>query len=143
MARSKYKLGEILVKNKLLSINALKDAIKYAKEHNRRLGEALIELELCSEKDVTKALAKQFDMRYINLDKTSEVTANLKLIPTKMIKDLKVLPLGEEDGRLKVVISDPLDLEKLDLLRFKLNPNIECALAPASKIQKFIQPILF
>ncbi len=142
MARSKYKLGEILVKNKLLSINALKDAIRYAKEHNRRLGEALIELELCSEKDVTKALAKQFDMRYVNLDKTSEVTANLKLIPAKMIKDLKILPLGEEDGRLKVVISDPLDLDKLDLLRFKLNPNIECALAPASKIQKFIDTFM-
>lgn len=142
MARSKYKLGEILVKNKLLGINSLKDAIKYAKEHNQRLGEALIELELCSEKDVTKALAKQFDMRYVNLDKTSEVTANLKLIPAKMIKDLKILPLGEEDGRLKVVISDPLDLDKLDLLRFKLNPNIECALAPASKIQKFIDTFL-
>jgi type IV pilus assembly protein PilB len=142
MARSKRKLGEILVKWNIIGVNALKDAIKYAKEHNKRVGEALVELELCSEKDVTKALAKQFDMEYVDLDKTTEVTKNLKLIPPDTIKNLKVLPLGEHDGRLKVIISDPLDLETLDLLRFRLNPNIETALAPPSKIKRFIDNFL-
>jgi type IV pilus assembly protein PilB len=142
MARSKRKLGEILVKWNIIGVNALKDALKYAKQHNKRIGEALVELELCTEKDVTKALAKQFDMQYINLDKTTDVTKNLKLIPADTIKNLKVLPLGEEDGRLKVIISDPLDLETLDLLRFRLNPNIETALAPPSQIKRFIDNFL-
>ena len=142
MARRQKKLGEILVGWKIVSERALGDALKYAEEHHKRIGEALVELEVCSEEDVTKALAAQFDMDFVDLDQTSVITASLSLIPNKIMVDKKVLPLGEEDGRLKVVISDPLDLETLDMLRFRLNPNIETHLAPPSKIQQYIDRFL-
>jgi len=142
MARSKKKIGEILVKWKIIGRQALEDAITYAAEHNRRIGEALIELELCSEIDVTKALAAQFHVPYVNLDKDTSFSHHLDLIPRKIIKDQKVLPLGKEDGKLKVIISDPLDLELQDMLRFRLNPHILVHLAPASKIDKVIEQFL-
>ncbi len=138
MARKHKKLGEILVGWNILTAKALGDALTYATEHNRRIGEALVELELCKEEDVCKALATQFEMKYIELDQTTEIRTNLHLIPEKIIREHRVLPLGEENGRLKVVVSDPLDLETMDLLRFRLNPNIEVSLAPPSKIQRFI-----
>ncbi len=141
MARQRKKIGEILVSWNIIGQKALDDALKYAAEHNKRIGEALVELELCKEEDVTKALATQFDMAYVDLDKTTNLATagNLNLIPSKLIRDLKVVPLGEENGRLKVLISDPLDLELLDTLRFRLNPNIETSLAPPSKIKRFIE----
>ncbi len=139
MARKQKRLGEILVGWNIITAKALGDALTYAAEHNRRIGEALVELELCKEDDVCKALAAQFEMKYIELDQTSDIRANLHLIPEKIIREHQVLPLGEEDGRLKVVVSDPLDLETLDLLRFRLNPRIEVSLAPPSKIQRFIE----
>jgi len=142
MARRHKKLGEILVSWKLLSVQALEDALTYAAEHDRRIGQALIELELCKEEDVCKALATQFDLPYVDLDKTTEIRENLPLIPEKIIKDKQVLPLGKQDDKLKVVVSDPLDLETLDLLRFRLNPNIEVSLAPASKIKHFIDTFM-
>ncbi len=142
MARQRKKLGELLVSWKIIGQKALDDALKYAADHNKRIGEALVELELCKEEDVTKALAAQFDMAYVDLDKNSSVMANLHLIPTKIIKDHQVLPLGEENGKLKVIISDPLDLETLDTLRFRLNPSIETSLAPPSKIKRFIDTFL-
>ncbi|HOA73322.1 MAG TPA: ATPase, T2SS/T4P/T4SS family [Phycisphaerae bacterium] len=142
MARRRKKIGEILVDWKIITQKALDEALAYAAAEGKRIGEALIELELCTEEDVTKALATQFDMAYVDLDRAQTVTANLHLIDEKIMKAHKVLPLGEENGRLKVVIGDPLDLETLDLLRFRLNPNLECSLAPPSKIKAFIDRFL-
>ncbi len=142
MARRRRKLGEILVGWEILTAESLRDAIAYASEHGKRIGEALIELEMASEEDVTKALATQFDLEYVDLDKNVVVPAALELVPQELITRHKVLPLSKEDNRLKVIIPDPLDLELLDMLRFRLNLEIDCALAPRSKIQRFIDTFL-
>ena len=138
MGKKQKKLGETLVGWGVIEANALADALAYAKQHNKRIGEALVELELCSEDDVAKALASQFGLEYVDLDKHQVNRDVLSLIPAKMIEDYKVLPLAEEGGRLKVIITDPLDLETLDLLRFRLNKEIVPSLAAAAKVKRFI-----
>ncbi len=138
MAKKKKQLGETLVGWGIIDPNALADALEYAKEHGKRIGEALVELELCSEDDVAKALATQFGLEYIDLDKHQVDRDVLGLIPTKLIEDYLVVPLGEEGDRLKVIITDPLDLETLDLLRFRLNREIVPTLAPTGKVKRFI-----
>jgi type IV pilus assembly protein PilB len=142
MARRRKKLGEILVSWNIIPQEALKEALAYASEHGQRVGEALVELELAKEEDVTKALAAQFDLEYVDLDKNVQVPAALDLVPEKIIKDEKVLPMKKEGNRLKIIISDPLDLELQDKLRFLLNMELDCALAPRSKIQRFIDTFL-
>jgi type IV pilus assembly protein PilB len=142
MARRRKKLGEILVSWNIISPEALKEAIAYASEHGQRVGEALVALELAKEEDVTKALAAQFGLEYVDLDKNVQVPAALDLVPEKIIKDEKVLPMKKEGNRLKIIISDPLDLELQDKLRFLLNMELDCALAPRSKIQRFIDTFL-
>ncbi|RMF72395.1 MAG: type II/IV secretion system protein [Planctomycetota bacterium] len=138
MARRRKKLGEILIGWNVITPDALNDALAYAGEHHKRIGEALVELEMASEDDVCKALAAQFDLEYVDLDKNVVVPAALESFPQELIRKHGVLPLNEENGRLKVIVSDPLDLELLDMLRFRLNTEIECTLAPKSKIQRFI-----
>jgi len=142
MARRRKKLGEILVDWKVITPEALQEALAYAAKHGKRVGEALIELELASEEDVTKALAAQFDLEYVDLDRNVQVPAALSLIPEKIIRDERVLPLEKVDNRLKIIISDPLNLELLDKLRFLLGMELDCALAPRSKIQRFIDHFL-
>ncbi|MEP0848152.1 MAG: Flp pilus assembly complex ATPase component TadA [Phycisphaerae bacterium] len=142
MARRRKKLGEILTGWNVLTPEALADGIAYASQHGKRIGEALIELELAGEEDISKALAAQFDMEYVDLDKSAVVPAALELVPEDLIKRHRVLPMSKENGRLKIIISDPLDLELLDMLRFRLNTEIECVLAPRSKIQRYIDTFL-
>src|SRR5262245_10777125 len=134
MARRRKKLGEILVSWNVVAPNALNDAIAYATQHKKRIGEALIELELASEEDVTKALATQFELDYVDLDKNVQVPAALDLIPERIVRDYRVLPMAKEDGRLKVIVSDPMDIDLIDKLRFRLNMEIDIALAPKAKI---------
>jgi type IV pilus assembly protein PilB len=138
MSKKRQKLGETLVGWGVIDPNALADALAYAKEHRKRIGEALVELELCGEDDVVKALATQFGLEYIDLEGHQVDRDVLKLIPSKLCEDYMILPLGEDNGRLKVIITDPLDLETLDLLRFRLNKEITPTLAPLGKVKQFI-----
>ncbi len=137
MARSRKKLGEILLSWGLINENSLADGLKYASDHSKRIGEALVELELCSEDDVSKALATQFGFEYVDLDKVVD-QRNLDLIPTDLIRKHMILPIGNEDGRLKIVITDPLDIDTLDLLRFRLNTELTPTLAPPSRVKRYI-----
>ena len=138
MARRRQKIGEILVSWGIISEQALSDALKYAMENRKRVGAALVELEFCTEEDITKALATQFGLEYIDLDKNIIPHSALELIPSDLIKRHLVLPVEQADGQLKVVITDPLDLETLDLLRFRLNTELLPVLAPASKVRDYI-----
>jgi len=145
MARRRKKLGEILVGWDNISAQGLADALKYANENGKRIGEALVELELTDEEAVTKALATQFDMEYVDLDRHVVSEESIGLLPEDVIRTHMVLPVGKEDGRLKIIITDPLDLETLDLLRFRLNTELSLALAPYGKvkdyIEKFVNPM--
>ncbi|MEK6677641.1 MAG: GspE/PulE family protein [Planctomycetota bacterium] len=138
MAKKRKKLGEILTEWGLVNQPAVEESVKYAIQHGKRVGEALVELGLCTEDDVTKALASQFGLEYLDLDKHSMSKEVLDLIPAKLIEEHQVLPLEDNGARLKIIITDPLDLETLDLLRFRLNKEIVPSLAAAGKVKKYI-----
>jgi type IV pilus assembly protein PilB len=138
MAKKRQQIGEILVGWGVIKESAVEESLKYAREHKKRIGEALVELEFCTEDDVVKALATQFGLEYIDLDHQPVDKSMLDLIPSKIIEDYLVLPLADEGNRLKVIITDPLDLETIDLLRFRLNKDIIPTLSPVSKVKRFI-----
>jgi len=63
----------------------------------------------------------------------------LKLIPEELIRRHNVLPLAMNNGRLDLIISDPLDLDAMDAVRFRLNTELDCRLASPSRIRAYIQ----
>ncbi len=142
MGKRRKKLGEILLAQGRIDPGGLETALKYAKERGKRIGEALIELELVTEEDVARALAEQFGIEYIDPENNVEIASAMDLIPEDIIRRHLVLPLGKENGRLKVVIHDPLDLDTQDLLRFRLGMDIECTITPRSKIKEYIDNYL-
>ncbi|MDP6634253.1 MAG: ATPase, T2SS/T4P/T4SS family [Phycisphaerae bacterium] len=137
--KKRRRLGEILVDWGVCTPAATNEAIEHAHQEGLKIGEALIALELASEDDVTKALANQFDMEFIDLDQNVVVPTELNLIDETLIKRHQILPLAMEDGRLKVLITDPLDLETLDMLRFRLNCELNTCLASKSRMREFIR----
>ncbi len=139
MARDRRKLGDILREWGLLTDQQLQEALHIAEGSRQRIGEVLVELGYVSETDVAKALANQFHMEYIDLDDPNAIDRQkLSLLPGDVIKKYMVLPLERTNGRLKVVIHNPMDLETLDNLRFRMNCEIDTSLAARSKIKDFI-----
>jgi type IV pilus assembly protein PilB len=138
MATKRRHLGEILYAKGIVDKDNLVKAIKKGKETNKRLGEILIQLGLANEDQIFEALAKQFGMEYVDLDKANVPENAKQIIPEELIKKHRILPLGKENGTLKLVIKDPLDLDLLDLLRFRLNAELQCCLASPTKIDNYI-----
>ena len=131
-------MGEILYRKGYVDKNNLIRALKKSKEANKRLGETLLEMGLATEDQITEALAKQFNLEYVNLDDVQIPQNANKLIPEDLIKKHRVVPLGKDNGELKIAIKDPMDLDLLDLLRFRLNTELRCCLASPSKIETYI-----
>ena len=139
MARSKKKLGEILVGWGVMTAAQADKAAQNAKAAGKRMGDAIVEAGFAKEDQVAKALANQFGMEYVDLAAAGVADKfDLKLIPDDLVKKHQILPISKVNGRLSVVVHDPLDLELLDMLRFRLNVEVEPKLAPRSAIKKFI-----
>lgn len=138
MARKRKEITEILVEMGVLKPTAVAQAQELASKNRKSVEETLIEAKLATEEEVTKAMAAQYDMEYIDLEKSGLAATNFQLISPDLIKRHQVLPLGVQGGKLRVVIGDPADLETLDALRFRLNRPLECCLAMKSKIKQHI-----
>ena len=142
MAKHRRHLGEILYKAGLVGKEPLIKAIKTAKANKKRLGEVLVEQKLIDEDTLTKALAKQFGFAYVNLDKTVIPPEVMKLVPEDLVKRHNILPLSMDNGKMKLIISDPLNLDMMETLRFRLNADLEYCLANPSKIRNYIEDSL-
>ena len=138
MAKKSRRLGEILYKMGLVDKKSLAEALQTSKTNSKRLGETLVEMGLTSEDDIAKALAKQFGIKYIDLDEHPITQSTLKLIPEDVIQKHRVLPLSKSNGKLQIIISDPSDLNTLDTLRFRLNSEPEYYVASPAKIDSLI-----
>lgn len=139
VTKSRQRIGEILVQWGALTQQGVNEALEYGRNENIRIGEALIALGLVDEEDVTKALASQYNMEYIDLDQSPIDHSEMDLLTREEIQEHQVLPVGREDGKLKIIITDPLDLEVLDMLRFRLGCELLPCLASAQKVRAYIK----
>jgi type IV pilus assembly protein PilB len=142
MTKQRRHLGEILFKAGLVDKQALINAIKTSKSSNKRLGQVLIELGLINEETLAKAIAKQFGLKYVDLDQVPIPPDATKIIPEDLIKRHNILPLSVSNGRLKLVIGDPMDLDMMDSVRLRLNTELECYLAVPGKIKAYIEELV-
>jgi type IV pilus assembly protein PilB len=102
----------------------------------------LVDLKLCSESNVYKALAAQHNMEYVEVDRASIPPNASSLIPEDLMRKYLILPLGVEGGKLRIAVHDPLDLEMLDILRFRLHKEIRTSLAAKGRIKSVMDSMM-
>ncbi|CAG0987034.1 Type II secretion system protein E [Phycisphaerales bacterium] len=140
MARSRKRLGEILVGWGALNQEQADKAATMAKGAGKRMGEVLVEQGFTKEDQVAKALANQFGMEYVDLSVNGVAEKiDLKLVPDDLVKKHLILPIGKTGNRLQLLIHDPMDLELFDLLRFRLNVELDQKLTSKSQIKKYLE----
>ena len=140
MARSRKKLGKILAEWGVVSADQADRAAKTGKSSGKRIGEVLVEAGACKEEHVAKALAKQFGLEFVDLGAAGVgEQVDKSALDENLIKKYLVLPMGVENGKMRLLIHDPMDLELLDNLRFRLNKEIEPRIASRAQIKRFIE----
>ena len=88
--------------------------------------------------EALRAKEQQHGLQYVNLMGVSISPCVLELMPEAVARENTAIPVSESEGKLTVVVSDSLDYDKFDRLRFRLNRQIEIALAPSEAILKAI-----
>jgi len=135
----RLKLGEILMQWNMANADQVAKALELAKGSGKRIGEAFIETQICTEEDVAKALAHQFGMEFLDLSTAQDSNKiNVALIPDDLMRKHLVLPISKSNGRLKLLVHDPMDLELFDVLRFRLGVELDTAVASKRQMQNFL-----
>src|SRR5688572_17660298 len=130
----KVRLGEILVQQKLLSEEQLKNALAAQKKTGRRLGRVVIELGFVTEEQISQALARQLGVPFVNLKHYKlkrEVTLKL---PETQARRYRALALDEAGDHYRVAMADPTDLAAYDGLTAALKRNIELVVVTETEL---------
>src|SRR5712672_4595395 len=130
------RLGDLLVKEKILSPEQLEQALKAQKEAGgkERLGSVLVKMGLLSDEDVTNFLSRQYGVPAINLQYFEIDPAVVKLIPQDTAKRYQILPLSRVGAALTIAMVDPTNVFAVDDIKFMTGFNIEPVVASESSI---------
>jgi len=133
------KLGEILLKENLISADQLKKALDHQKQAGGRLGNSLVKLGFLSDDEVTAVLSRQYGVPSINLS-YFEVDQNvIKLVPMETAAKYQILPLSRVGSSLTVAMVDPTNVFAMDDIKFMTGFNIEPVVASESAITEAIK----
>jgi len=128
------RLGDLLVKEKIITPEQLEQAVKVQKESNVRLGAALVKLGFLSDEDVTNFLSRQYGVPAINLSYFEIDPAVVKLIPFETAKRYQILPLSRVGASLTIAMVDPTNVFAMDDIKFMTGFNIEPVVASENSI---------
>jgi type IV pilus assembly protein PilB len=128
------RLGDLLVKEKVITTEQLEQATKLQKESHTRLASALVKLRFLSDEDVTNFLSRQYGVPAINLSYFEIDPAVVKLIPFETAKRYQILPLSRVGASLTIAMVDPTNVFAMDDIKFMTGFNIEPVVASESSI---------
>lgn len=132
------KLGEILVRENLISPQHLREALDYQREHGGRLGFNLVKLGLVSDDMITAVLSRQYGIPSVNLELFQIDSQVLHLIPQEVAQKYSVLPLSRVGASLTLAMVDPTNVFAMDDVKFMTGLNVEPVVVAEASIQQAI-----
>jgi len=100
--------------------------------------DVLIKTKRVNEQDMLAMLASQYGMETLNLDQYDIPPELFAMLPGDVALKYGVIPVGQSENGLTIAMSDPMDMETLDALRYLLHQDVDAVIAPESQIQKVI-----
>ncbi|HVG35138.1 MAG TPA: type IV-A pilus assembly ATPase PilB [Pyrinomonadaceae bacterium] len=132
------KLGEILVRENLLSPQQLREALDYQREHGGRLGYNLVKLGLVSDDMITAVLSRQYGVPSVNLELFDIEDTVIRLIPQEVAQKYSVLPLSRVGATLTLAMVDPTNVFAMDDIKFMTGLNIEPVVVSEASVHEAI-----
>ena len=133
------KIGDLLLKEKLISPEQLNQALEHQKKYGGRIGSILVELDFVTEDDITNVLSHQYGVPSINLDYFEIDPDVVKLIPLETAQKYQVIPLSRVGSTLTIATTDPSNVFAMDDIKFMTGFNIEPVIASEGAITRAIE----
>ncbi|MEE9316454.1 MAG: type II secretion system protein GspE, partial [bacterium] len=142
LRKSRLKLGELLIREGLITEEQLQKALQMQKREGKRIGEVLVKLGLINERDIVVTLGKQLNIPYASLAKgllEPDPHQDLdKLVPQDFAHKYCLIPLSRNLNSLTVAFADPLDVIMMDNLKKMTGCDINPIVASESDILQVI-----
>ena len=132
------KLGEILVRENILTAQQLREALDYQRENGGRLGFNLVRLGLVSDDMITAVLSRQYGVPSVNLELFDIEETVIRLIPREVAEKYSVLPLSRVGATLTLAMVDPTNVFAMDDIKFMTGLNIEPVVVSEASVQEAI-----
>jgi type IV pilus assembly protein PilB len=132
------KLGDLLLKQKLITQEQLETALKLQREEGGKIGEALVRVGAVSEGDITETLSQQFGVPSIDLAHFEIDPAIIKVVPGEVARKYGVLPVNKTGATLTIAMGDPTNVFAMDDIKFMTGYNVEPVVASEIALRKAI-----
>ncbi len=144
MRKTRLKLGEILIKKKLITEAQLKKSLQVQEQKDKRIGEVLVELKMVTEENIAVALGEQMGIPYVigkeAFEKLKPATdQKLETIVTEdFARRYQVIPLSKHLNSLTAACIDPLNVVMLDNLTKLIEGEVNLVVVTKADIEKAI-----
>jgi len=135
----KKRLGELLVESGLITQAELQEALKLQKQTGDRLGRVLISNGFVTEQDIINVLEFQLGISQVDLHGIALVPEVIKMLPERLVRRFKALPVKRLGNTLTVAMVDPLNVLAIDDFRLASGCEIEPAISTEKEIDQAIQ----
>ena len=127
------RLGELLVREKLISLQQLRQAQDEQRRTGQNLGATLAKLGYISDGEITNFLSAQYRVPAVNLDEYEIDPEVLKLVSREVCDKHKIIPVSRAGSSLIVAMADPTNLHAIDDIKFLTGFNVEPVVASETR----------
>jgi type IV pilus assembly protein PilB len=138
MAKARSDFTDILIRRQILSPDQLEEARSLQKQTGVKLPDALTKLGYATPQEVMSAIAEHHGLQFIDLSEVQIPPSVIELVPESVARENIVLPMAQDNGALRIIMSDPTDFDTVQKLQFILNKDIQPVLAPREQIVEAI-----
>ncbi len=132
-------LGTLLVQAGLLSEEQLNSALAEQNQTQKSLGRILIDQKLVTEAQLVSTLAGHIGLEYIELEDYPVDPSAAGLISGPLARRYQALPIGWDDTKLIVAMSDPSNVFAIDDIRTITGSEIKTVVSTKSAITEAIE----
>ena len=133
------RLGQILVRARVLTQDVLRDALARARQNREKLGETLVSMGAASPEEVLRALAEQNGLPYLQAEELPTAPPIIKNLSPKYLRQYVSCPIALDGSNVTVATADPSNPLLLDELRQTIGGRIALCVAPAPAILEAIE----
>jgi type IV pilus assembly protein PilB len=134
MAKTRGDFTEILIRKQILAPDQIQEARNVQQQTGAKLQETLVKLGYASMEEVMSAIAEFHGLQFVNLTEVTIPASVIELVPESVARENVVLPMSQDNGALRIIMSDPTDFDTVQKLQFILNKDIQPVLAPKEQI---------
>jgi len=132
------RLGELLVRNKLIDEKQLAKALEEQRASGGRLGASLVKLGYLKEEDLAAFLSRQYGVPSINLAEFDIDPNVIKLVSAEVAQKYQLVPVNRAGSTLIVAMADPSNIFAIDDIKFMTGYNVEVVVAAEASIKQSI-----